>query len=117
MTQATAVLMMESKGLAPNVRSRNLHAAWSRLYRTDTHFIDLTFNTTQAGVLQGQLLNADDDLTPVSGKVILRHTGSEQAQEALVDGYGQFRLETDLSQAASLDIYLEHLQLTIPSLS
>ena len=53
----TAVLVMESRGLAPAVRSMDFSGTWSKLYRAGDVYLDMTLKpAAKAASLQGQLL-------------------------------------------------------------
>ncbi len=53
-----AVLVMGSRGLAPSVRSLAFNSAWSKLYRADDYYLDMSVQPEdQSARLQGQLLS------------------------------------------------------------
>lgn len=102
-----ATLMMESRGLAPHVRSGGFMQGWSRLYRTDDYFIDVTWQQEGVGgVIRGQVLSASGEDITLSGEVLLQDSSGLKTSQTALDSLGQFHLsvKTPLPQQLAVTI-------------
>lgn len=99
-----AILVMESRGIAPSVRSAAFTGVWSKLYQAGNLYLDVTLKPgAKTASLQGQLLSEGD--LSVSGKVNLFRDsnilssvplGHEVGFGLTIDEPGDYRLELDL---------------------
>lgn len=114
-----AQLIMESYGHAPSVRFRNLKpvAVWSKLYRADDYYLDISLQKSQDILqLSGKVLAVDETFS-LKGNIRLyedEHLLSEMtlpddADFSLVlNHHGIYQLECELS-----DLILEVANLEI----
>ena len=99
-----AVLVMESKGFAPAVRSAAFSGAWSKLYQADDYYLDMTLTPSgKTARLQGQLLAADGGPLP-EGTVAL-YQGDEVVQSVSLGAAGDFY--ADVSEAHQYRLVVE----------
>lgn len=99
-----AELVMESRSLAPQVRSGIITSNWAKLYKTEDHVIDISFKPTDTDVhLQGQLLTAGGFNADKNVIIRLRNQGTI-VTHTQVDDWGQFKLSIGSIEDASLDI-------------
>jgi hypothetical protein len=111
-----ATLMMESRGLAPHVRSGGFSESWSRLYRTDDYFIDITWQQEgHGGVIRGQVLSADGKDVMLDGQVALQDTAGQKTVTTYLDGLGQFHFQLRSPLPQQLAVTIDHQQMVIDS--
>ena len=89
-----ATLILESRGLAPQLRSAPFNAMWSRLYQAENYVLDLSCKAQgRHSSLQGHLmLDSSPDIP--SGTVTLL-CADEELGRATLDAFGQFQLNID----------------------
>lgn len=103
------LLLMESHGLAPNVRSTSFASVkvWSKLYQTGPYFLDLTLVPGDGDLnLRGEILSSESSL-PEDAQVTLFDRNGVSATTVLGDGSfvlpldqpGRYRLEVSFSEA------------------
>jgi hypothetical protein len=84
-----ATLLMESHGLAPDVRSNSFASlkVWSKLYQAGSYFVDLALGPGEHGLgLRGEILTQDETPVPSEGTVTLHdRTGEIMASASLGD--------------------------------
>lgn len=86
-----AILVIESRGLAPQVRSAAFNDIWSRLYQAEGYVLDLSCQAEgNLSKLQGQVMVAAN-LDAPTGEITLLSAGGE-ASSAPLDSFGQFQL-------------------------
>jgi hypothetical protein len=112
-----ASLVMESRGLAPNVRSFHFTDLWSRLYKTDDYFLDITCKPDgEHTQLSGQvMLNSGLEVTERAQIVLYHH--NQAVAEADIDDYGQFRIDIDQHGIFDLEVNFPEAKITVPQLS
>lgn len=84
-TAHAATLLMESHGLAPDVRSASFSSiqVWSKLYQAGSYFVDLTLGPDDQGRrLRGEILTRDDAPLPGAGTVTLHDRSGEMVASA-----------------------------------
>ncbi len=92
-----SVLLMESHGLAPNVRSTSFSSVkvWSKLYQAGPFFVDLTLGPGDGNLsLRGEVLTTNDTPPPAEAEVKLFNEQGECAVTKLGDGGFMLPLET-----------------------
>ena len=86
------VMLMESHGLAPNVRSTSFSSVkvWSKLYQAGPYFLDLTLGPSEQALrLRGEVMASGDSLLPTDGAVtVLDGSDTVVASTALAAGSG-----------------------------
>ena len=111
----TAVLLMESKGLAINVRSFSFSDNWSRLYKAGDYVIDMSCESRgKISTLKGQVLIEGKSELSSDAVINLHHSGSGEVNHTQFDSWGQFKL--DIAQQGSYDLSfkLPDATITIP---
>ena len=111
----TAVLLMESKGLAPKVRSFSFSDNWSRLYKAGDYVIDMSCETQgKTSSLKGQVLvEGKSELSP-DAVITLQAGGSGEQAQTRFDSWGQFKLELAQQGSYELSFKLPDATITIP---
>ena len=110
-----AVLVMESKGFAPAVRSAAFSGAWSKLYQADDYYLDMTLTPSgKTARLQGQLLASDGGQLP-SGTVAL-YQGEEVVQSVSVGAAGDFYVDIEEAHQYRLSVELDDSVLSVSGL-
>lgn len=117
MNKHEAHLVMESRGFAPHVRSFHFNDIWTRLYKTDDYFLDITCKPegTQSRLSGQVVLNDGSDATE-RAKIFLYHHNQEVAA-AEVDDYGQFRLDVETNGTFDLEVKFSQAHITVPQLT
>ena len=111
----TAVLVMESTGFAPAVRSAAFSGAWSKLYQADDYYLDMTLTPSgKTARLQGQLLASDGGQLP-SGTVAL-YQGEEVVQSVSVGAAGDFYVDIGEAHLYHLSVELDDTVLSVSGL-
>ena len=107
-----AVLVMESRGIAPNTRSFSFSDAWTRLYRSQDFYLDMSCEQVEgAAQLQGQLLDTEGSEAQAPGDVVLRDAQAGEVARATLDPSGHFKLTVGAASAKALGHSL-HLELS-----
>ena len=90
-----ATLVLESRGLAPQLRSTAFSAMWSRLYQADDYVLDISCRAQgRHSSLQGHVMR-DSGLDLSSGQVTLIHR-QEELSSATLDAFGQFQMDINV---------------------
>ena len=111
----TAVLVMESKGFAPAVRSAAFSGAWSKLYQADDYYLDMTLTPSgKTARLQGQLLAADGGQLP--GGTVALYQGEEVIQSVPVGAAGDFYIDVSAAHQYRLSVELDDTVLSVSGL-
>ena len=86
-----ATLILESRGLAPQVRSAAFSDIWSRLYQAEEYVLDLSCQAEgKLSRLQGQVMMDASNSSPVGQVTLLNAQG--EVSSARLDSFGQFQL-------------------------
>lgn len=86
-----ATLVLESRGLAPQVRSAAFSDIWSRLYQAEDYVLDLSCQAEgKLSRLQGQVMVDASPDTPIGQVTLLNNSG--EISSARLDSFGQFQL-------------------------
>lgn len=113
-----AILVMESRGLVPGSRSFTISDAWTRLYKTEDYFLDISYQgTAGAERLMGQLLESSGEEVFGGGQVVLRDTADHELARTDICEAGAFNLDLELVQGASLSIELNQESFRVPNFS
>ena len=106
-------LVMESRGIAPQVRSLANSCYWSKLYRAGQYFLDLSCKSNDAShVIRGHLF-AESGYEVVKGKINLNQLNDAPIQ-ANLSNFGEFKLDVLESGCYELEVSLEGQSLKIP---
>ena len=117
MLNQQATLVMESRGLAPHVRSFHFTDLWSRLYKTEEYFLDITCKPEgEVSQLSGQIMLSSGLEPNQNAQVVLYHNDHEIAQAAL-DGFGQFKLNVTKHGSFDLEVKFQEARITVPQLT
>ena len=113
-TSYPSVLLMESHGLAPNVRSTSFSSTqvWSKLYQAGPYFVDLMLGPgDRALALHGELM-ADSAPIPTEGTITLRdQQDTVVSTTTAIDG--AFSLQPDNPGSFHLDLMFNQETLTL----
>lgn len=92
-TIESARLVMESRGPAPQLRSAPHNESWSKLYRSDSHMIDMSCKE-EAGklFLQGQVLLLDGSDVGQAGHIAL---SGNAVDDTAFNSQGEFSLTVE----------------------
>lgn len=117
MPTVAAVLVMESRGYAPAVRSISFGGNWSKLYQAGERYLDMNLKAGErSALLQGQLLGEGLE-GPLSGRVTLAPLEPTGATlEVAVERDGSFRLEPDTVGHYRLELALSDGAIVIDDL-
>jgi hypothetical protein len=87
-----AILIVESRGMAPGVRSLGLSQQWTRLYHAAHYIIDLSTKLEgKTFTLYGHVLPANDGAPPSAGTALLTpEADSAKTQETHLGSEGDF---------------------------
>ena len=111
----TAILVMESKGFAPAVRSAAFSGAWSKLYQANDYYLDMTLTPSgKSARLQGQLLAADGGQLP-EGTVAL-YQGDEVVQSVSLGAAGDFYADVAEAHQYRLVVEIDDTVLSVSGL-
>lgn len=100
-----AILVMESRGFAPAVRSAAFSGAWSKLYQADAYYLDMTLTPSgKTARLQGQLLKDDGGQLP--GGTVALYQGDEVVQSVPVGAAGDFCVDVGEAHQYRLSVQL-----------
>lgn len=112
-----AELVMESRGLAPQLRSVAISDSWSKLYRTDAHMVDMSFQADQGRMmLQGQLLEQNGWDVLEAGHIVLRDQHAGMIWSELSET-GEFYFDVDEPGDYQLEASFGHMTIQITELS
>lgn len=108
-----AILIMDARSSPETLRSQNITAAWSRVYKIEDYYIDLNLKAnSHMAVLMGQILpvtrgvhGSSIDLKGPDGKVL---------QNLTVGGAGDFRCTLSYPGVYQLEIRLSDRVLSLP---
>ena len=116
MQSQLASLVMESRGLAPEVRSFHFTDLWSRLYKTEDYFLDITCKPQgDQSQLSGQvMLNNGRDATERAQIVLYQH--NQAVAEADLDDLGQFKFDVEKNGIFDLELKFNEARITVPQL-
>ncbi|GIW25222.1 hypothetical protein [Meiothermus sp.] len=107
-----AILIMDSRDALSAVRSHNLNGSWSRLYKVDKHYLDLSLKLegTQAHLI-GKLV------TPTQSKGSARLTAYDGSllREVELNASGMFRLPVPAAGVYHLEMSLDEQQFVVRS--
>jgi hypothetical protein len=110
-----ARLVMESRGLAPAVRSLGLHSDWSRLYQANTFYLDLMLKPKdKTSNLIGQLLS--EASIPLRGEISLLQDQT-LIHRIQLGRDAEFLVEVKESGIYQLSISLGDTTISVPDLS
>lgn len=108
-----AVLVMDSRSSLEALRSQNITAAWSRVYKLEEYYIDLNLKaSSHSAVLMGQILPVTKGLR--GGSVDLKAPDGKVLQSLLVGGAGDFRCTVSYPGVYQLEIRLADRVLSFP---
>ncbi len=115
-TAEDAVLIMESRGLAPQVRGFHFTDFWSRLYKTNEYFLDITCRPDDAqSRLTGQvMLSSGEDIQETAS--VRLYQGKELVAEVEVDSYGQFNFALEKQGEYELKVVVEAKMISVSPL-
>lgn len=100
-----AILVMDSRSSLEALRSQNVTAAWSRVYKLEGFYIDLNLKATdQTAVLLGQILPVTKGLRGSS--IDLKDQGGKVLQNLRVGGAGDFRCTLGYPGVYRLELHL-----------
>ncbi len=112
-----ATLIMESRGLAPQVRSFHFTDLWSRLYKTEDYFLDITCKPDgDVSQLTGQVM-LSSGLEPQEEAFIVLYKQDKEIAQSGLDAFGQFRLNIEEHGLFDLQVRFPRAQITVPQLS
>lgn len=118
MKHTEPVLVMESRGVTPNTRSFRFSDTWSRLYRIDKYFLDLSYHPSEhAARLHGQVLNAAGETLNAEGKVSLYDRTGQEVVNVPLNKFGQFNLSMTPMEIYKLVVEMQNDSLVIPAFS
>lgn len=111
-----AILIMESHGFAPNVRSQTFNSAvWSKLYLQDGHYVDIELKPTHdSRSLIGEVMSVSDGVQ-ATGSVSLYANGELLSYASLEAGAG-FHLPIEQAGHFELVVQLANKQITVSDL-
>lgn len=114
MHYAVAELVIESRGIAPMVRSFSFSDSWSRLYRAEDYYLDMTCKPQgRSTMLKGQLmLESTSDVQTEA--VVTLSSNNQEISRAQLDDWGQFRLTLEQQGSYELVLKMPCLTLMIP---
>jgi hypothetical protein len=116
-TSHPSVLLMESHGLAPNVRSTSFASinVWSKLYQAGPYFLDLSLEPGEHNLdLRGEILSSDDPPLPTEAEITLYDEHGQRAVAQLGDA--GFSLPLDQAGLYRLEVSYEAAVLTVEGL-
>ena len=112
-----ATLVMESRGLAPQVRSFHFTDLWSRLYKTDDYFLDITCKPEgELSQLSGHIM-LSSGLEPEESANIILYKDNQEITQAGLDDFGQFKLDVDMQGTFDLEVQFGDARITVPQLT
>lgn len=112
------VLVMEARDVTPNTRNFRLSDTWSRLYRLDDYFLDLSYHSADSETyLHGQVLTYGGELANFEGQVSLLDTEGQKVVSTELHALGQFKVNMHPTEIYQLIVYLKNDRLVIPALS
>lgn len=112
-----ATLVMESRGLAPQVRSFHFTDLWSRLYKTEDYFLDITCKPEgEVSQLSGQIMLSTGLEPNQEAHIVLYQNNSQVAQSGL-DSFGQFKLDVNKHGTFDLEVKFADARITVPQLT
>jgi hypothetical protein len=106
-------LVMESRGETPQVRSLSTQQYWSKLYRADRYFLDVSCKT-MAGEhhIQGQIFaETGDDIA--DGQLHLCNS-KQNISTFKLNGFGEFKIQISEPGCYQLEIALPETSLQLP---
>lgn len=111
-----AVLIMESRGLAPGVRSLGFSQNWTRLYHAAHYIIDLSTRPEgKTFTLYGHVLPASDNRIPTAGSVFLTaEADSAVTQQAHLGHDGDFVFNLSVTGCYFISIDMDDAILVLP---
>ena len=119
-----AVLLMESHGLAPNVRSSSFASmkVWSKLYQAGPYYLDVVLGPGERGLsLRGEILAADDSAVPAEGRVTLHDGGgailSSGSLNSRAGSEGAFTFDVERSGNYRVEVVLRNELLSVAGLN
>ena len=106
-----AILVMESRGLVPGSRSFTISDVWTRLYKTDEHFLDVSYKGKEQ--LMGQLLESSGEEAPGGGMVVVHDASNRELARTQLGDSGAFNLQVKPVPGTSLSIELANEQFKV----
>jgi hypothetical protein len=108
-----AILVMDSRSAPEALRSQNVTAAWSRVYRLEDYYIDLNLKaTSHTAVLMGQILPVTKHLR--GSAIDIKASGGKLLENVPVGGAGDFRCTLAYPGVYRLEIRLADRVLELP---
>ncbi|WP_337869224.1 hypothetical protein [Meiothermus sp.] len=111
-TRRGAILVMDSRSALPAVRNHSLSGSWSKLYKVDNHYLDLSLKLEGAEpLLIGKLVTA----AQVGGSARLMACDGGLLQEVELSASGMFRLPVPAAGVYHLEMSLGEQQFVVRS--
>lgn len=111
-TRREAILVMDSRSVLLAVRNHGLSGSWSKLYKVDNHYLDLSLKLEGAEpLLIGKLVTA----TQAEGSARLMACDGGLLQEVEMSASGMFRLPVPTTGVYHLEMSLGEQQFVVRS--
>ncbi len=111
-TRREAILVMDSRNVLSPVRNQGLSGSWSRLYKVDNHYLDLSLKVEGTEpILIGKLVTP----TLSSGLARLMASDGGLLQEVELGASGMFRLPVPAMGVYNLEMSLGAQQFVVRS--
>ncbi|WP_299427804.1 hypothetical protein [uncultured Meiothermus sp.] len=111
-TRREAILVMDSRNLLHDVRNNSLSGSWSKLYKVDHHYLDLSLKVEGAeSLLIGKLVTP----TQSNGQARLVACNGGLLQEVELGASGMFRLPVPTTGVYHLEMRLGEQQFVVRS--
>lgn len=119
-----ATLLMESHGLAPDVRSTSFASrmVWSKLYQAGSYFVDLHLAPDERGLrLRGEIMTQTEAPLPSEGTVTLHNRAGEIVATAILErdplgGDAEFVFEIDEADGYHLEMVIDRETVSVAGL-
>ncbi len=111
-TRREAILVMDSRNVLSAVRNHSLSGSWSRLYKVDKHYLDLSLKVEGTEpLLIGKLVTP----TQAEGSARLMACDGGLLQEVELSASGMFRLPVPTTGVYHLEMNLGEQQFVVRS--
>lgn len=111
-TRREAILVMDSRNVLSAVRNHSLNGSWSRLYKVDSHYLDLSLKIEGTEpLLIGKLVTP----TQAEGSARLMACDGGLLQEVELSASGMFRLPVPTTGVYHLEMSLGEQQFVVRS--
>lgn len=113
-TQIEAILVMDSRTTSIALRSQSFGGAWSKLYKMDEFYLDLSLKPERdQAMLMGRLVNSGPQ---VAGSVSLVSQEGECLRQVSLNDAGIFRLPVTQGGTYQLQMLVGEQQFVVRSL-